>query len=465
MAKFRVEKDVLGEVKVPEDAYYGSWTERAKGNFPISGRRIHPGFIRAYVMVKRSAALANMKIGKLDRKKCDAIVKACNEILAGKLHDQFIVDAFQAGAGTSTNMNVNEVVANRAIEILGGKKGDYSIVHPNDHVNMSQSTNDTFHTVTHISTYLAVRENLLPALETLKKSFEGKAEEFKDIIKVGRTHLQDAVPMTLGQEFGAYASAISHSIKWLQMIVDAMLELSIGGTAVGTSINAGSKYVDAVLDEIRKVTGVSFGKSKNFFNASQNQNVEAEVSAALKSLAVALGKISNDLRLLSSGPRAGIGEITLPEVQPGSSIMPGKINPTIPEMLNMVCFEVIGNDITVAEAAQGGQLELNVFMPIIAFNLLYSVEILTSGIKVFTNKCVNGIGANKKRIEQNLEGNLSLATALVPHIGYKKASEVARKAYLEDKTVRQVCLEMKLLKEKELDKILDMKKLAGLEED
>src|SRR3989344_4414244 len=460
---YRIEKDPLGEVKVPKDAYYGSWTQRAKENFQISGRRMPERFIKAYVVVKRSAALANMKIGKLDKKIGNAIVKACDELLSGKLMDQFVVDIFQAGAGTSVNMNVNEVLANRAIEILGGKKGDYKIVHPNDHVNMSQSTNDTFHTTTHIATYLAIDKELMPALNNLQKAFQDKAEEFKNIIKIGRTHLQEAAPVTLGFEFGAYGSAIGHSIKRVNSVNEALLELGIGGTAVGSSLNAGPEYVEAVLDELRRFTGVNWGKSKNFYNANQNQNVEDEISAAIKATEVAISKICSDLRLLTSGPRTGFGEIILPAVQPGSSAMPGKINPSMPEIVNMVCFQIIGNDAAVTEAAQAGQLELNVFMPVVANNLIYSTEILTNAVNTLVEKCIKGIKANEKRIKENLERNLSLSTALVPYIGYSKASEVAKKAYAEDKTIRQVCIEMKLFKEKELDKILDMRKMVGLE--
>ncbi len=462
MERHRLERDVLGEVKVPSDAYYGSWTQRAIENFPVSGLRISGKFIRAYVIVKRSAALANMRIGKLDGKIGSSIVKACDEMLSGKLLDQFVVDVFQAGAGTSTNMNVNEVIANRAIEILGGRKGDYNIVHPNDHANMSQSTNDTFHTATHIAAYLAIRDGLLPALHNLEKSFSKKSEEFAAMLKIGRTHLQDAVPMTLGQEFSAYASAVGNSAKRLDLAKDALLELAIGGTAVGTGINAGPDYAKNVLGEITRYTGVKFESSKNLFTAMQNQNVESGIMGAVKNVAVALNKVANDLRLLSSGPRGGLGEITLPEVQPGSSIMPGKINPSVPEMFGMVCFEIMGNDVTVSTAAQSGQLELNVFMPIIAHNLLYSIEILANATKILDEKCVKGIRANKERLEENIERNLSLATALVPHIGYSKSADVARKAYLEGKTIRQVCIEMNLFKEKELDKILDARKMAGI---
>lgn len=457
---FRKEKDSLGEILVPVDTYYGAHTQRAKENFPISGLKLQPDFIKTYAIIKKAAARANLTLKKLDEKKTNAIIQACDEVISGKYLDHFVVDVYQAGAGTSTNMNVNEVIANRANELLGGKKGEYNLVHPNDHLNMSQSTNDTFHTCTHIAVYTTIQEKLLPALKHLQAALEKKSHEFSHIVKIGRTHMQDAVPLTLGQEFSGYVGAISHLIKWVDNISESLLELSIGATAIGTSLNAGSKYVDIVIREINKITKKRFEKSKNFFNASQNQNVEAEVSGVLKSVAIGLSKISNDLILLSSGPNTGLNEIILPAVQPGSSIMPGKINPTIPEMINMVCFQVIGNDAAITEAARSGQLELNVYMPLVAYNLMNSVEILTNAINIFTEKCVKGIKANEKKIKEHLEKNPIIVTALTPYIGYQKAAEIAKEAYEKNKTIKEILLEKRLFTEREIDKILDLTKLV-----
>lgn len=418
-------------------------------------------FIKSYAIIKKAAAKANLALKKLDEKRADAIMKACDEILKDNYLDQFVVDVYQAGAGTSTNMNVNEVIANIANELLGGKKGEYEFVHPNDHVNMSQSTNDTFHTCTHIAVYKAIVEKILPALKNLQASLDKKSQEFSNIIKVGRTHMQDAVPLTLGQEFSGYSGAISHIIKWVDTMSDSLLELAIGSTAVGTGLSAGEKYVDLVVNEINKSTKRKFRKSKNFFNASQNQNVEAEISGVLRSVAIALNKISNDLILLSSGPNAGLGEITLPAVQPGSSIMPGKVNPSITEMVNMVCFQVIGNDTAIAEAARSGQLELNVYMPLVAYNLMSSVEILTNAINVFTDKCVKGIKADEKKIKENLEKNPIIATVLSPYIGYEKAADIVKEAYQKNKTVKEILLEKRIFTERELERLLDLKKMTN----
>jgi len=458
---FRKEKDSLGEVIVPASAYYGAQSQRAKENFPISGLKLQPDFIKSYAIIKKAAAKANLALKKLDEKLAKAIIQACDELIKGNYLDHFVVDVYQAGAGTCTNMNVNEVIANIANELLGGRKGEYNFIHPNDHVNMSQSTNDTFHTCTHITVHIAIEEKLLPALKKLQLALEKKSQEFSRIIKVGRTHMQDAVPLTLGQEFSGYTGAISHLIKWVHTMSDSLLELSIGGTAVGTGLNAGAKYVDIVVNEINRITNKRFGKSKNFFNASQNQNVEAEVSGVLRSAAIALSKISNDLILLNSGPSAGLGEITLPAVQPGSSIMPGKTNPSVPEMVNMVCFQVIGNDSAITEAARSGQLELNVYMPLVAYNLMNSVEILTNAIDVFAEKCIKGIRANEMRTKEYLEKNPIIITALAPYIDYQKAAEIVKEAYAKNKSVKEILLEKKIFTEKEIDKILDYRKLTN----
>ncbi len=452
----RKETDVLGTVEVPENAYYGSETERAVENFRISGLRIQEGFISAYALLKRAAAEANMKAGSLDKKKGRMIVRSADEVMSGKLRDQFVIDVFQAGAGTSTNMNVNEVIANRAIELLGGKKGEYEIVHPNDHVNMSQSTNDTYHTVMRIAAHTSAK-NLLHAMWKLSSRLGEKALVFRDIIKVGRTHLQDAVPMKLGQEFSGYNGMVIEAIETLEHAMDALLEVPIGGTALGTGMNASRGYKEDILKEIRKGTGEKFRASRHIFADMQGQVAELRLNGALETIAISVNKIANDFRILGSGPRAGIGELLLPEVQPGSSIMPGKINPSMAEMLNMVCFQVLGNCATVKEAANAGQLELNVFMPVIAYNLLFSMGILTNGITAFSEKCVRGVKAEHETIRRHLEMDLSMATALAPHIGYSKAAKIARKAYEEGKSVKEVCIIMKIMDRETLDRILDPK--------
>ncbi len=457
---YRVERDALGEVKVPADVYYGSETQRAIENFPISGMHMQKSFIHTYALIKKACAAANMKLGKLDGEKGKAIIKACDEVSSGKLDSQFQVDAFQAGAGTSTNMNLNEVIANRAIELLKGKRGDYKIVHPNDHVNMSQSTNDTFHTAIHVAALNEIKTKLLPALKSLEKTLLKKSREFDKIVKTGRTHLQDAVPMTLGQEFSGYAYSIEVAADRLETAIKEIRYIPLGGTAIGTGINTPKGYKEAAISELNKLTGERFEPSRVVFFEMQDQATEAFVSAALRNAAISLNKMANDLRLLSSGPRGGISEVILPEVQPGSSIMPGKINPSMCEMLSMVCFTAMGLDRTVSEAANSGQLELNVFMPIVASSLLFSIRILSKAVDAFDKKCVSGIEPNLANIKKHVADDLSVATALNPFIGYAKAAEVARKAYKEGKSVKEVCLELKILDKRKLDEILDPKKLV-----
>ena len=454
MKKYRIESDALGKIKVSSNAYYGSETERAMGNFKVSGVTLQNEFIMAYVLLKKCAANANMKAGKLDRRRGNAITKACGEILDGRLADQFVVDVFQAGGGTSTNMNVNEVIANRAIEILGGRKGDYSIVHPNDHVNMSQSSNDTFPTAMRIASFMALKP-LIDSLGILDRELSRKSVEFKGIIKTGRTHLQDAVPIRLGQEFRGYEGEVMMAIRSIRRSGLRLLSLPIGGTAVGTGINAGQRYSRLMIKELRKEFGEDFRLSENVFADMQSRISELDLSNSLVEAAVALGKIANDLRLLSSGPDSGINELILPAVQPGSSIMPGKINPSIPEMLNMVCFQVIGNGTAVREAVGAGQLELNVFEPVIIFNLLFSMRILSNGSRIFAERCVRGIKANKEQIAEYLKKDLSVATALSPYIGYAKAAEIAKMAHRQKKSVLQVCLGLKVLDKKTLKKVLN----------
>jgi fumarate hydratase class II len=459
---YRVEHDVLGDIRIDDSAYYGSETERARQNFQISGIKVQEEFIKSYAILKRAAAYANIKAGKLDAKRGNAIIKAAELVAEGGLADQFVLDVFQAGAGTSTNMNLNEVIANKAIEILKGKKGDYKIVHPNDHVNMSQSTNDTYHCVIRISAYDYIGKWLIPAIDNLQKSLEEKALEFKSIYKIGRTHLQDAVPMTLGQEFSGYAGSISHVREELENATKAMLELPLGGTAVGTGLNTPKHYKEYAIKELDRLTGHKFYLSKNIFASMQSEHAELQVANAIEDVAIALNRIANDIRLLGSGPRAGLNELILPAVQPGSSIMPGKINPSMAEMLNMVCFNVMGSMHTIREAANAGQLELNVFMPVIAYNMLFSVKILSNGINAFNSRCVIGIKPNKKEIQRNLEMDTSLVTALSPYIGYAKAADIAVKAYNEGKSIKQVCMEMKIMEKSKLDKILDPARQAGL---
>ncbi len=458
--RYRVERDSIGKVMVPADAYYGSDTARTMENFDISGIKVPQELIEAYLILKKAAAKANMEAGKLDRKRGDAIVKACNLLLEGKHADQFPIDIFQAGAGTSTNMNVNEVVANLAIEILHGKKGNYKMVHPNDHVNMSQSTNDTYPSALNIACAMAVTKKMLPRLKHLEILLYAKSREFDKIVKVGRTHLQDAVPMTLGEEFLGYAGSVEKAADLIQGSVKGLMELPLGGTAVGTGVNASAEYVKYAIAELNHLTGFDFRSSRNKFAATQNRIEVLALNDALKDAAVVLMKMANDLRLLASGPRAGMHEIILPAIMPGSSIMPGKINPSMAEMLGMVCLQVIGMNRAVTEATEEAQLELNVFTPVIAYDTLFSIEILTNAVHTFSERCVRGIRASKKGIRHMVEDDLSIATALNPYIGYGRAAEVAKRAYREDKTVKQICIEMKILDRKTLDRVLDPARMA-----
>ena len=451
----------MGKVKIPGNVYYGVQTKRALDNFPISGLKLPRRFICAQGIVKLAAARANFSLGQLSRKVFKAIERAAREVIKGAHDDHFVVDVYQAGAGTSQNMNANEVISNRAIEILGGQKGDYRIIHPNDHVNMAQSTNDTIPTSMYISAYGAVKDDLGPALTSLKAALAAKAEAFDGIVKAGRTHMQDAVPIRLGQEFGAYAKAVENDISRLQHASDSLLALPIGGNAVGTGINARPQFRSHVVREIRNITGMKFRSCDNLFEGIQNVKPALELSAALRGIAVTLTKVANDIRLLSSGPRTGFAEIQLPAVQPGSSIMPGKVNPVMAEMLNMICYQVMGNDTTVAYATQASQLELNVMMPLIAHNLLFSIEILSHGVDAFTRKCVRGIKADKKRCKDYAEATLAMATALNPVIGYSSAAEISKEAYKSGLTVKQVAVKKGILKVKDADRILEPGRLTG----
>lgn len=457
---YRIEKDTMGEVKVPNAAYYGAETQRAIQNFPISGLRLPREFIRAMAIIKLSAARANMQLGILDRKKGEAIASAAKEIMEGALYDQFAVDVFQTGSGTSTNMNTNEVIANRAIELLGGRRGDKTIVHPNDHVNMCQSTNDVFPSAIHISSVEAIGRKLVPALRVLAENLETKTRDFEDYVKAARTHLQDAVPITLGQDFSAFASMIRHATTRAERARDSLLELPLGGTAVGTGLNAHVKYAELAINEINRLTGFAFRKAENTFEAMQSKDACVEASGLLKTIATSLMKISNDLRLLNSGPRTALGEIDLPPMEPGSSIMPGKVNPVIPEAVGLVAAQVYGNDTAIGMCGSLGQLELNVMMPVIAYDLLQSIEILANGSRILGEKCVAGITADKKRLHDYAERTLMMVTRLTPIIGYDNAAKIAKKAMAENKSLRQVVLEEGILPREKLDEVLDLKKMT-----
>ena len=456
----RIEVDPLGEKAIPESVYYGIQTLRATENFPVSGIKAPLPFIRAYVMVKKAAAIANANVGWLDEERKQAIVQACDEVLTGKLLDQFVVDVFQAGAGTSFNMNVNEVLANRALEVLGKKKGDYKSVGPNDHVNMGQSTNDTFPTSTHIAVLMALQP-LLKELDDLGDAFEKQSRKHLNTVKSGRTHLQDAVPVTVGQEFSAYASALQNACDQLRAREKNLYALALGGTAAGTGANAHPRYKQLAIAELAQMTGFPLKPAKNAFEALQSYRPVQTVSSGLKELALELIRIANDLRLLSSGPTTGLAEIELPAVQPGSSIMPGKVNPVLAECLDMVAFQVVGNDLTVSFAVQAGQMELNVMMPVIMHNILFSIRILTDYLPVFRRKCVEGITVNEKRCYKYLEKNPALATFLSPHIGYLEAAKVAKQALEEGRSVKEIALEKGLFTTEEIERILDPKRLLN----
>ena len=457
--QFRIEHDTLGKKEVPADAYYGIQTVRALENFPISGIKQYSEFILATALIKKAAVLTNMDVGKLDRRRGNAITKSAGEIIEGKLHDQFVVDVFQAGAGTSHNMNANEVIANRAIEMLGGKKGDYSIIHPNDHVNMSQSTNDVFPTAMRIAAVIA-NDKLVDVLKGLSKALHSKGREFDRVIKSGRTHLQDAVPIRLGQEFKAYGDIIDNVTKEIQQAGRRLLLLGIGGSAVGTGVNTHPQYQKKIIAHLRRLTGFKFAGSKNLIASMQSMGHFMSLSGTLRLLAVEAIKIANDLRLMSSGPRTGLAEIRLPAVQPGSSIMPGKVNPVMAEVLNMVGFQVIGNDTTITLAAQAGQLELNVMMPVINYNLQQSIHLLTNVINVFTERCVKGIEANEDRCRELAERSPGLATILNQVMGYEAAARIAKEALASGKSVREIVVEKGVLSKEESVRILDPHKMT-----
>ena len=455
MSDTRIEKDSLGEIEVPAGAYYGAQTERAWRNFPVSGIRLPKRFIAAVAMIKGEAAAVNEQLGIVPGDAARAIRQAADEIAAGRHDEQFPLDIFQTGSATSTNMNVNEVLSNRAIEILGGQIGSKKPVHPNDHVNAGQSSNDVIPTAIHVSSYLAIQEELEPALRRLVEALQRKAEDLDDVVKIGRTHLQDAVPVRLGQEFSGYAQQARYALDRLAAVKPRLAELPLGGTAVGTGLNAPPEFAPQVIARLAERTGCPFAPAPNRFEAMAGKDAAVEASGALKTIAASLTKIANDIRWLASGPRCGIGEISIPSLQPGSSIMPGKVNPVIPESVLMVCAQVVGNDTTITLAGMSGAFELNVMMPLIAYNLLQSIEILASSSRLLAEKCVEGIEANRERCEELVERSLAMVTALVPKIGYDAAAEIAKESVKTGKTVRELCREKKVLPEDELREALD----------
>jgi len=461
VAQTRVERDPLGEMPVPAEALWGIQTERARQNFPISNLRPLPAFVDAVIWIKKAAALTHRETGRLDPKLADAIIKAAEEVLSGGHREHFVVDPYQAGAGTSHNMNCNEVLANRANELLGSKRGEYKPVHPNDHVNMAQSTNDVIPTAIRLGA-LSQLAALTESLTRLARAFVTKGKQFDHIVKSGRTHLQDATPVRLGQEFAAWGHTIERNRDRIARAADDLRDLGIGGTAVGTGLNAEPKYPALMIKHLRAITGLELREGKDRVQLMQSMGDAAAFSGAIRTYAADLGKIASDLRLLVSGPRTGFAEILLPAVQPGSSIMPGKVNPSIPEMVNQVCFQVIGNDVTVTAAAEAGQLELNVMMPVIAHNLLVSMMILTNASRVFAERCVEGIEADAAQAAYWLERSPALVTALAPKIGYAEAAKLAKEAVARNVTVRQLVIEKGLLKGKELDEVLDLRAMTEL---
>ena len=453
-AILRTESDSIGEKGVPEDAYYGVQSLRAAENFHITGLKMHPELIRSLAFIKKAAAISNRKVGLLNEKITEAIIKACDEIIMGNYWKDFIVDPIQGGAGTSINMNANEVIANRAIELLGGKKGDYTYVHPNDHVNYGQSTNDVIPTAGKMTT-LRLLDRLKLELLRLHTALCNKAKEFDHIIKMGRTQMQDAVPIRLGQEFKAYSVAVMRDINRMENAIEEMRFVNMGGTAIGTGINADKGYMEIITPVLSEVSGIKFEQAADLIDATQNIDSFVSVSGTIKACAVTLSKIANDLRLMSSGPRAGFNEINLPAKQNGSSIMPGKVNPVIPEVVNQVAFKVIGNDMTITMAAEGGQLELNAFEPVVFYCLFESIDILASAIQTFIDNCVTGITANEARCQELVDHSVGVVTALCPYLGYKKSAELAKMALKSNKSVRDLILEEKILTADEVDKNLD----------
>jgi|TARA_A100000164_G_scaffold156730_2_gene139074 fumarate hydratase class II len=457
--EYRKEKDSMGILEVPNDRYYGAQTQRSLQNFKIGGEKFQRELIKSYGILKKAAALTNHAAGKLDSNISNAIIESAGEVINGKLDDHFPLVVWQTGSGTQSNMNFNEVIANRAIEILGGKIGSKEPVHPNDHVNMCQSTNDTFPTAINIAAVDMVSNELLPSIRKLHSSFDKKANEFDSIIKLGRTHLQDATPLSLGQEFSGYASALDHNIQRVESSLENCFELSMGGTAVGTGINTFEGFAESVAQNIAKLTGLPFKTAPNKFETLAGQDSIVELSGSLKTLAVSLFKIANDIRWLASGPRSGIGEIIIPSNEPGSSIMPGKVNPTQCEAMTMVCTQVMGNDLTISIAGASGNFELNVYRPVIAYNIIQSIRLLADASDSFRENCVDGITPNEEKIKTNLYNSLMLVTALNPHIGYDKAAEVAKKAHENNTSLREAIIDLGYMSGEDFDELVDPQKM------
>ncbi len=455
----RTEADSIGSMEIPAEAYYGVQSLRGKRNFPITGHPMHPAFIENIAKIKLAAAQVNKESGELPADKADAIVNACREIISGMFRDAFIVDAIQGGAGTSANMNMNEVAANRAIEILGGSKGDYSIVHPNDHVNMCQSTNDVIPTAGKLTT-LDLLEPLKDALGNLEVELLSKAVEFRDVMKMGRTQLEDAVPMRLGQSFHAYATMVKRDLARLDLAAEGMKEINLGATAIGTGINTSSYYRSHIVEKLGEITGYPLTRAEDLFDSTENLDGFVTVSGALKACAINLSKMCNDLRLLSSGPKTGFGEINLPPMQNGSSIMPGKVNPVIPEVVTQVAYNIVGNDTAIVMAAEAGQMELNAFEPVVFYNLFESLTTLDAAVRTLTENCIRGITANRERCRNLLESSVGIITAVCPFIGYKKAAEVAKESLESGIPVRRLLLQKQLMNEETIDTLLDPAKLA-----
>ena len=456
----RVERDSMGELKVPANAYYGAQTQRAALNFPISGIRFPRRFIAAMGMIKRAAAETNADLGLLDRKLADAIAAAATEVVEGKLDREFVLDIFQTGSGTSTNMNANEVIANRAIEMLGGKIGSKTPVHPNDHVNLGQSSNDVIPTAMHIASLASLSADLIPSLTRLERALTAKSLEFMEIVKIGRTHLQDATPIRLGQEFSGYARQANQSIRRVRALEPALGELALGGTAVGTGINTHPEFAARTIAKLAKTTGMALREAENHFEAQAAKDAMIEASGALRTVATSLWKIAQDIRWLASGPRCGIGEITLPSTQPGSSIMPGKVNPVMSESLLQVCAQVYGNDLTVTFAAQGSTFELNVMMPVMANAFLQSTALLGSAVNAFSERCVEGIEANEERCRDLMEKSLALVTPLALMIGYDRAADIAKEAHKTGRNVRDLVAERGILTKEQLETVLDPRRMT-----
>ena len=459
--EYRIETDTMGEMKVPTNKYYGAQTARSLMNFKIGGEKFPPELIRALAIVKKAAAITNNVLGLLSNEKCDLILLAADEVIDGKLSEHFPLVVWQTGSGTQTNMNVNEVISNRAIEIAGGVMGSKKPIHPNDDVNKAQSTNDAFPTSIHIAAVEEIHNRLIPMITGLRDALSSKAIEFKDIIKIGRTHLMDATPLTLGNEFSGYAQQLTNGLDRINDSLKRLYEIPLGGTAVGTGLNAHPDYSVKVAEQISKLTGKPFRSALNKYEAMAGKDAIVEISGVMKTIAASLMKIANDIRWLGSGPRCGIGEISLPENEPGSSIMPGKVNPTQSEALTMVCTQVFGNDVTINFAGASGNFELNVFMPVIAFNVLQSIKLLADASESFTENCVMGITANKSNIKKHLENSLMLVTALNPVIGYDNAAKVAKKAHKENKTLKEAAMELGLITSDKFDEVVRPEKMIG----